>query len=102
MGSPSLRILLLTGLAAAAISFPATGQTPTDTTPPAPIGAPVIVGGDTLFLLYGRLGPFSPAQRAAAVSQRLHQHRPPSPRAATPCGSRRWRATARSRRATKS
>ncbi len=36
-----------------------------------PAGAPVIFEGDTLFFLYGRLGPFGPAERAAGVARRL-------------------------------
>lgn len=36
-----------------------------------PAGAPVVFGTDTLFRLYGHLGPFSAAQRAAAVAERL-------------------------------
>jgi small-conductance mechanosensitive channel len=35
------------------------------------IGSPVVFFGDTLFMLYGSLGPFGPAERAAAVSARL-------------------------------
>jgi len=45
-------------------------QTP-DSTPQAPAGAPVTVGKDTLFVLFGRLGPFSPAERARAVNNRI-------------------------------
>lgn len=33
--------------------------------------APVVVRGDTLFFVYGRIGPFSPADRAAAIERRL-------------------------------
>ncbi len=54
-------------------------QTPTDSartdtlvTPPS--GAPVVVQFDTLFYLHSRLGPFSPEQRAATVSQKIVQH----------------------------
>ena len=36
-----------------------------------PRGSPVVFAGDTLFLIYGRLGRFGPAERAAAISQRL-------------------------------
>ena len=36
-----------------------------------PVGAPVVLHGDTLFRLYGDFGPFSPAQRASAASMRL-------------------------------
>ncbi|HKV51057.1 MAG TPA: mechanosensitive ion channel family protein [Gemmatimonadaceae bacterium] len=38
-----------------------------------PAGAPVVVGSDTLFRLYGTLGPFSPATRAQTASDRLAQ-----------------------------
>jgi small-conductance mechanosensitive channel len=37
------------------------------------VGAPVLFNGDTLFFVYGRLGPFGPADRAAAITQRLRQ-----------------------------
>ncbi len=36
-------------------------------------GSPVVFDTDTLFRLYGNLGPFSAAERAAAVSDRLRQ-----------------------------
>lgn len=36
-------------------------------------GSPVLFESDTLFRLYGNLGPFSAAERAAAVSDRLRQ-----------------------------
>jgi small-conductance mechanosensitive channel len=39
----------------------------------ASVGFPVVFNGDTLFLLRGSLGPFSPAERAAAVSRRLQR-----------------------------
>ena len=39
--------------------------------PPAMAGAPVVFQGDTLFRLFGSFGPFTPAARAAAVTQRL-------------------------------
>jgi small-conductance mechanosensitive channel len=35
-------------------------------------GAPILLHGDTLFHLYAPLGPFTPAQRADAASQKLH------------------------------
>jgi len=37
----------------------------------APVGAPVVIGSDTLFRIRTRLGPFSPADRARAVNARL-------------------------------
>jgi small-conductance mechanosensitive channel len=36
-----------------------------------PVGAPVVVAGDTLFTLVGALGPFSAADRAAALARRI-------------------------------
>ena len=36
-------------------------------------GAPVVLAGDTLFHLYGRIGPFTPRERAAAVERRLRE-----------------------------
>lgn len=54
---------LLLGAAA-----PGAAQTPPDTT----AGAAVVFGGDTLFRLYGSLGAFTAAERAAAVVTRLH------------------------------
>jgi small-conductance mechanosensitive channel len=36
-----------------------------------PSGVPVVYALDTLFTLYGRLGPFGPAERAAAIEARL-------------------------------
>jgi small-conductance mechanosensitive channel len=36
-------------------------------------GAPVVLGTDTLLRLYGGLGPFSPAARAAAAADRLQR-----------------------------
>lgn len=38
--------------------------------PPRP-GAAVVVRGDTLFTIYGTLGPFTPRERARALSQRI-------------------------------
>lgn len=40
-----------------------------------PAGAPVVLGTDTLFYLKGRLGPFSPSQRAATLAARLQERR---------------------------
>lgn len=36
-----------------------------------PVGGPVLMGTDTLFMLYGQLGPFGPVERASAVTARL-------------------------------
>jgi small-conductance mechanosensitive channel len=38
-----------------------------------PRGVPVVYHGDTLFLLYGKIGPFSPETRAEGVKRRLDQ-----------------------------
>jgi small-conductance mechanosensitive channel len=38
-----------------------------------PRGSPVVFAGDTLWRVVGRLGPFGPAERAAAISQRLER-----------------------------
>lgn len=46
------------------------GQEPPDSTP-APSGAPVVFDNDTLFTLYGRLGPFGPVERAGSIQTRL-------------------------------
>lgn len=46
---------------------------PADTVQPraAPVGAPVIFRGDTLFSVFGAIGPFTPFERAAALGRRL-------------------------------
>jgi len=44
---------------------------PTDTLPPRPDSAAVVLRGDTLAFLYGPLGPFTAADRAQAVRDRL-------------------------------
>jgi len=44
-------------------------QTPRDSGSPQRSGAAVVLGTDTLFLLYGRLGPFSAPDRAAHASR---------------------------------
>lgn len=36
-------------------------------------GAPVVFGVDTLFLVYGQLGPFTAAERAVAIGERLRR-----------------------------
>ena len=55
---------------------PALGQADTATAGPAvdttqAVGAPVVIRGDTLFTLYGTLGPFTPIARAAALVDRI-------------------------------
>lgn len=57
-------------LALLLLAAPLAGQA-ADSTAPAPVGAPVVARGDTLFRLYGRLGPFGPAERADAAMRRL-------------------------------
>jgi small-conductance mechanosensitive channel len=57
-------------LVAMLLARPAGAQTAGDSGAQ-PAGAPVVHGTDTLFTLYGRLGPFGPAERAAAIEQRL-------------------------------
>ena len=58
-----------------ATAAPAVGQvdttTPPDTVQASPQGAAVVVRGDTLFLLHGTLGPFTPAARASALVGRI-------------------------------
>jgi small-conductance mechanosensitive channel len=49
-------------------SVPAVAQEPE---PQPPAGAPVVHHSDTLFLLYGAIGPFSAADRADALSRRI-------------------------------
>jgi small-conductance mechanosensitive channel len=46
---------------------------PADTGRSAPAGAPVVFHGDTLFRIRASLGPFTAADRAAAVSDRLER-----------------------------
>lgn len=48
---------------------PVLSQTP----PPQPIGAPVIFADETLFVLYDKIGPFTPQERARAIAERLTQ-----------------------------
>jgi small-conductance mechanosensitive channel len=49
---------------------PAAGQAPTDTTTPAP-QAPVVLAGDTLFVIQTSLGPFGPVERAERIATQL-------------------------------
>lgn len=50
-------------------------QTPTSSigqaSSPQPIGAPVVFADETLFTIYDKLGPFSPQERAQAITERL-------------------------------
>lgn len=70
--------LVALALAAAASATPLLAQVSTsapaaDTTVQSSTGAPVIFNGDTLFLLYGKLGAFTAAERASAVAGRLQR-----------------------------
>jgi len=58
-----------------AVPAPAPSQARADSVAPGPVGAPVVLGTDTLFYLQGRLGPFSPTQRAATIAARLRDRR---------------------------
>ena len=65
------------------LTFPFFGEyillaEPTSTTqnqvpPPQPVGAPVIFAEETLFLIYDQIGPFTPQERARAVTERLER-----------------------------
>jgi small-conductance mechanosensitive channel len=79
MSATLLRIAAVAALTAAT-AVPVLGQGQTAPVPardtaraPRPTGAPVVLDNDTLFHLYGTLGPFSAADRAAAVSERLRE-----------------------------
>ncbi|MEO7039408.1 MAG: mechanosensitive ion channel family protein [Gemmatimonadaceae bacterium] len=55
---------------------PLTARDSAQAQPPRPdsiAGAPVVFHGDTLFRLYGALGPFSSARRASAVVERMDE-----------------------------
>jgi small-conductance mechanosensitive channel len=40
-------------------------------TPPQPAGAPVVFADETLFVVYDKIGPFTPEERALAITERL-------------------------------
>ena len=48
---------------------PAVSQAP----PPQPAGAPVVFADETLFVVYDKIGPFTPQERARAIVERLVQ-----------------------------
>ena len=48
---------------------PAVSQAP----PPQPAGAPVVFADETLFVVYDKIGPFTPQERARAIAERLAQ-----------------------------
>lgn len=58
---------------AAAASTHAPAESPAAAPEPTPAGAPVLVDGKTLFRVTERLGPFSAAERAAGVTERIAQ-----------------------------
>ncbi len=62
----ALLVLVLSGP-----GFSNASQVLQDSTAAVHQGAPVIFEGDTLFTLYGRLGPFSPQQRCASIGRTL-------------------------------
>jgi small-conductance mechanosensitive channel len=66
---------LVAALWMTAMASPAVGQVDTtpspDTVLALPQGAAVVVQGDTLFRLYGSMGPFTPADRASALVDRI-------------------------------
>ncbi len=70
-------VLRLLALLLLGVSLPLCAQVPTpsrpDTIRPPATQAPVVYRADTLFTLYGRLGPFGPRERAEAVEQRIRQ-----------------------------
>jgi hypothetical protein len=47
------------------------GQSNSLTLPRSHQGAPVVLDGDTLFVIRANLGPFAPDQRAAAINEKL-------------------------------
>jgi small-conductance mechanosensitive channel len=59
-------------VAAVALGSPLGAQTDT-ATQVSPAGSPVVVGHDTLFYVHGNLGPFTPADRAAALARRIEE-----------------------------
>jgi small-conductance mechanosensitive channel len=72
---PGILALILLGLAGAPVAGLAQDATPT---PPVPLevtaqpGAPVEVGGKTIFYVHQRIGSLLPADRAALISKRLN------------------------------
>ena len=56
------------------VETPQAGTPPTNAQQAAETaGAPVIFAGETLFSVYARIGPFSPAERASAISERMRK-----------------------------
>lgn len=79
-------LILFLGVASPAAALQAASSPIQDTVPvavpvdsvPAPLhpdSAAVIVRGDTIAILFGRVGPFSPSERATAVAARIGQLR---------------------------
>lgn len=50
---------------------PTTAPAISQASPPAPVGAPVVFEGESLFTVYDNLGPYTPQERARAVTERL-------------------------------
>lgn len=61
-------LALIPAGAASSQQEPAQGPQPRDSVPP---GAPVVFRGDTLLLVYGRIGAFTAEERAGAIAERL-------------------------------
>lgn len=71
-----IHVLLLTivFIGMPALSLLYAGAPPTlaqEAIPPKPVGAQVVFGDETMFVLYDKLGPFTAQERALAVSDRL-------------------------------
>ncbi|MEO8202008.1 MAG: mechanosensitive ion channel family protein [Gemmatimonadota bacterium] len=70
----SMRAIQVVGIGAMALLAPLRTQSQgvaDSGRPQEPVGSPVTLGVDTLFTLYGSLGPFSADQRAASASARI-------------------------------
>lgn len=67
---PSRRLIALAGVLLS-ITHPFLHAQEDTTKTPATAGAPVVFAGDTLFSLHARIGPFSPQDRARAITQRM-------------------------------
>lgn len=68
---PSRRLLALTSVLLAMTNPFLHAQEDTTKTPAPAGGAPVVFADDTLFSLHARIGPFSPQDRARAITQRM-------------------------------
>lgn len=63
--------LLLIGLAASVAQAQQPAPSISQALPPQAAGAPVVFADETLFVLYDKLGPFTPHERAKAIEDRL-------------------------------